>query len=168
MKRLLKWAGICVVLLLGVAIALGFTPFGRNFFDLIFMKRNIPFDQRKLEKIVQKVKETKLKPGDQIELRVTNMNDPGSLRARVPSDNDRGRGAGNVWAEREPGGALVVVIETQDNGHAGTYGYVYAEVEPHETADRLWSLGGQTYMSCTQPSWKVADKWWQVRSCYLD
>src|SRR5262244_3888982 len=32
--------------------------------------------------------------------------------------------------------------------------YAYSEVEPHETADKMWSLGEQTYMSCTQPSWK--------------
>jgi len=167
-KRMKNPGTIVGVTFLSLMIAFAFTPFARAFRGLISGQRNPSFDKQRLEKIVEKVKEKKLKPGAQVELRVENLSDPGSLRARRTSDNDRGRGAGNVWASKEPGGELVVIIETQDNGHAGTYGYAYSEAAPHQTPEKLWSVGTQTYMSCTEPSWRVAEHWWQVTSCYMD
>jgi hypothetical protein len=93
-------------------------------------------------------------------LHASDVTDTATLRkvGTAPVVIERGKGAGWIWATRtnDPG-SLVVWIETVDLGHAGEYGYVFANDRkmPSWDADRFgerWEVTGP-----------VGDGWWEIR-----
>jgi|GEM_PF-3051446 len=171
MKLPYRWLFVgCGVAVAGVLTAFALSPFGRGIIYFLFAKRNVPFDQPRLEAVVEEVKARGIKPGEELLFRLDNPKDAKSLRPRARDERiPRGRGAGNVWAAREPDGPLIVIIETSDWGHAGEYGYAYSEVRPHKTSDGRFALGDlEDNLICTDPHADVAKNWWDVENCYMN
>ena len=171
MRRSSRWLLIgCGVIVVGIPIAFALSPIGRGILYFLFAKRNVPFDRPRLQAVVEEVKARGIKPGDELLFRLDNPKDPKSLRSRARDEHvPRGRGAGNVWAAREPGGSLIVLIETSDWGHAGEYGYAYSEVRPHKTSDGRFVVGElEENIICTDPGAEVANDWWEVANCDMD
>lgn len=160
----------CGVVVVGISIAFALSPDGRGVIHFLFTKRNVPFDKPRLQAVVEEVRARGVKPGDELLFRLDNPENPKSLRPRARNEYfPRGRGVGNVWATREPGGRLIVIIETSDWGHAGEYGYAYAEVRPHKTSDGAFEIPElEENMICTDPGAEVANHWWEVANCDMD
>ncbi len=157
-------AGVVVVLTLLAAAA---TPFGRGVLHFLFMNRHPAYHAEAMNAILELVKVQGVQPGKRLELRVETVAEPRSLRARRPEENLRGREVGNVWASREATGELTVIVETLDMGHAGRGGFAYSEKPPQKEGN-LYFVGDSEYLNCTEPLKQVADRWWEVWSCYMD
>jgi hypothetical protein len=147
-------------------------PFGQLLIyavQLQLERHNVPFDQHRLEAMVDAVKAWGIKPGEDFELRFDRMNDPRSLRflPRWPVENiRRGKEGGDVWVSRDPNGKLTVIIETKDLGHAGQFGYAYSEIPPQKAGkDESLEFGENSNLRCTNAGWKVAANWWEVVNC---
>jgi hypothetical protein len=50
-----------------------------------------------------------------------------ALAVCVSCSAARGRGVGTVWVDKDEQGHLLIAIETIDRGHAGEWGYLYAD-----------------------------------------
>ncbi len=123
------------------------------------------FQRARYEAVVERARALGLAPGETRELRLDDPADPRTLRPRRPGDpSERGRGAGNVWAMRTRAGALRVVIETRDLGHAGEYGFAYSD-DPlvPRPAEGGWStLEVPGHLEFVLPSMRIDASWWEV------
>ena len=66
-----------------------------------------------------------------------------------------------VWASRSKDGLIMVSILTQDNGHAGSHGYLYAEAPPQKVGNdpyHPWDVPGRL----NDVEDKVSENWWRV------
>ncbi|HEY1549560.1 MAG TPA: hypothetical protein VGG28_17150 [Kofleriaceae bacterium] len=86
------------------------------------------FDRTRLDAIVARVRPLVSDREHAHHFRVDSALDPASLVA-LPDDEviGRGDGRGRVRAARDRAGKLVVSIETRDEGHAGEWGFMFAE-----------------------------------------
>lgn len=78
-----------------------------------------PFDQRKMEAIVERARLMHVPPSEEKGFQVRDLADPNSLYRN---------GHVLVWASKA--GKLTVLIETNDMDHAGSYGFAYSEKSP--------------------------------------
>ena len=90
--------------------------------------RSLVDDHARYEPVVAKIRSLGLKASER---RQYHLDDPGnaatlSLDAQT-SQPPRGRGAGTVWVEKDEQGHLLIAVETVDRGHAGEWGYLYAD-----------------------------------------
>ncbi len=135
----------------------------------MFHPANIPFDGAAMNAVVEQVQRMELPPGKSVQLRLQSLGDPRSLRPQREGDMVRGKEVGNVLANRAQTGELTLVVVTVDRGHAGRLGYAYSEKPPVKQPDGpLYEVDESEYLNCTVPTKQVADRWWEVWSCYLD
>jgi hypothetical protein len=134
----------------------------------LFHKPNIPFDSSTMNAVVDQVKKLGPQPGKTLALRLESLDEPKSLRARRDAENDRGMETGNVWASRAETGELTVIVLTLDEGHAGRHGYAYSEKPPRREPSGIYEIDEYEYLNCTDPTKQVADRWWEVWSCWMD
>ncbi|MCE9519029.1 MAG: hypothetical protein K8R87_05635 [Verrucomicrobia bacterium] len=125
-----------------------------------------PFDRKLLEALVEQVRVQQIAPGETKEFRLVDMKDAKSLRSVGRGQTfPRGENMGRVWAERAADRTLKVVIETQDLGHAGEYGFAYSDsaLQPISAAGQAWmTLDVPGKLVFVQPQMKIDDHWWQV------
>lgn len=161
-KKLLP--AIAALVLLGLACALWLAR--TSIMAALFLPQNPgSFDRSWAEAVVQQVRGLGIAPGETKELRLDDLAAPKSLRPRRADEGRRrGQGAGNVWAERTPAGALKVVIETRDLGHAGEYGFAYSEAKlVPQALDGDWqSLDLPGHLTIVLPRMRIDDRWWEV------
>ncbi len=160
-KRLLKVACVLLVLLAGGWAFLAVTPFG------IVLKQNPGrFSRGHFEAVVAQVRSMSLPVGEEVKLRLDDPSDPASLRLAKQGGMPFHYGEGNVWAELGAGGALKVVIETRDLGHAGHYGFAYSDdlVSPYPLGgDGDWlRIDVPGHINITLPSMRIDRHWWEV------
>jgi hypothetical protein len=123
------------------------------------------FDRRRFEAVVAEVRRRPIPAGEQVALRLADPTVPGSARLiEAEAALARGGGAGRVWAERTKDGHLKVVIETQDAGHAGEYGFAFSEVPLKRVPlDANWSTvdvpGRLTIVGADA---QIDEHWWAV------
>ena len=162
MKKLIAFAVVATALLAAAAyVFLTHTTVGW----LILNQNPGPFDRTRFEAVVKEVRLLGLKPGERRRLRLDDLGDPKSLRALNQDEViERGRGAGNVWAESTSGGRLKVVIETRDLGHAGEYGFAYSDVPlaPQPFGDNWFCLDLPGHLNLVLPNMRIDDNWWEV------
>lgn len=78
--------------------------------------------------VLAKIRSLQLAPGERRRFRLTDLADPATLREDTSEYGPLiGQGAGTVWAERDAAGCLFVAVEIVDHGHAGEFGYLYAD-----------------------------------------
>ncbi|NNC90039.1 MAG: hypothetical protein HKN82_16400 [Akkermansiaceae bacterium] len=152
----------CVILLLalGVGAVLIFTPFG-----LALRQNPGRFDRGKLEEVVARVRSMAPAAGEESRFRLDDPSDPASLRRIEPDETfARGQNAGNVWATVTPDGALKVVIQTRDLGHAGEYGFAYSDAalssKPFGSDWFILDVPGR--LNLVLPKMQIDDHWWKV------
>jgi hypothetical protein len=142
MKRWLLPIALCVVALGFVGAFLTDRMAVLNLY-LAFNQNPGWFHRARYEAIVDEVRKQPMTPGADYDFRVDSLSQPSTLHLTRPNEiTGRGQGVGNVSAMLTPAGKLRVVIETQDLGHAGEYGFAYFEdeitqVSYTDTADRL-------------------------------
>lgn len=153
---------LLATLLMGFAL-FRYTPLG---FILIPFDQNPGFFYRPhFNAIVNQVNASGIKPGERREFYLNNLSDPKSLRPRKEDEYfDRGKGTGQVWAERMKNGTLKVVIETKDLGHAGEYGFAYSEVplklEPQGAG--WFTVPVPCHLCWVKPNMQINAHWWRV------
>jgi hypothetical protein len=161
MRKAVLVVGVVLLVLAAGLLLLRASPIS----SLVLQQSPGPFDRPRWEAVVRRVDALGLMPGETRELRLDNLDEPMSLRPLRPGEGqERGRGAGNVWAQKTPDGKLKVVIETRDLGHAGEYGFAYSEVPLSPTAfggDWL-SLDVPGRLQLALPSMQIDDRWWEV------
>ena len=86
------------------------------------------FDHDRFDRIVDAVRARVAIPGEHYRFQLNDALDASSLAA-VPPDKlmGRGDGRGRVRAIVTARGELAVSIETEDNGHAGEYGFMFVD-----------------------------------------
>ncbi len=152
--------GLCLLTLgLGVGVLIRFSP-------LYITLRQNPgwFHQAHYEAVVAQVRSMQLEAGIETALRLDDPSDPKSLRKVKPDESfSRGAGEGNVWAILQDG-KLRVVIETQDLGHAGEYGFAYSDevLSPQPFGEQWHTLDVPGKINIVQPDMKIDDHWWKV------
>jgi hypothetical protein len=163
----LIWGAGCsaAVVALGLVVyfALTFTPLG--WILLPFQQNPGTFHRHRYEAVVEKVRTMNLSPGQVTALRLDDISSPQSLRLLKPEESfERGQGAGCVWAEVSADGKLKVVIETNDMGHAGEYGFAYSDVPlvPRSSPPDWFELDVPSHLTYVQPDMKIDDHWWKV------
>jgi hypothetical protein len=129
--------------------------------------RTGPFSLNTMEAVVAKVRKRALKPGEEKEFRLSSLSAPSSLRPLKPGDmENRGEGAGHVWARMSSEGKLTVVIETRDLGHAGEYGFAYSDVpltpKPFGDGSNWLTLDVPGRLNLGLPDMKINERWWEV------
>jgi len=127
------------------------------------------FDRPRFEAIVAQVRQAGLKPESQQEFFLDDFADPKSLR---PLSDDEvaklssGKGAGHVWAQVSPQGALKVVIETRDSGHAGEYGFAWSDTAlspaPMDGEGNWFRIDVPGHLYIVVPRMKIDEHWWEV------
>jgi len=162
----MKWTRARKAVLIVVGAILGAGTLAISWTVISFMSALLPdggaFDRPRFEAVVAEVRRMPIPAGQQVRLRLADLQDPRSLR---PADDEplvRGGGAGLVWAERTGDGKLKVVIETRDAGHAGEYGFAYSEAPLKTTPlDANWSMvdvpGRLTILGS-----RIDEHWWSV------
>lgn len=158
-KRFLA-IGLVFLLLVFIAVVAVFrTPLG------IVLRQNPGyFDRVHLKAVVDQVRVMSIAPDREIQLRLDNPADPKSLRLVKPGETfPRGSGAGCVWAKVNDD-KLVVVIETNDLGHAGEYGFAYSDVPlpSRPFGDDWFTIEAPGPINLVQPDMKIDDHWWKV------
>lgn len=95
---------------------------------LVGCHRDGGFDRLRSEQVVELVRARVHDVGRIYRFRLDTNLDPGSLRELPPGPGpERGEGRGVVRAAMSASHALAVSIETRDDGHAGEYGFLYAD-----------------------------------------
>jgi hypothetical protein len=147
-----------------VALGLGLAVLAAGAILMAVLKQGslyVPAPQARYVPIVARIRSLYLAAGERRRFRLVDPADPATLR----EDTSRygpmiGQGAGTVWAERDAAGRLLVAIETVDHGHAGEFGYLYAE------AGALGSEGRDSSVDGPGPEWTLdrywGDGWWSV------
>jgi hypothetical protein len=153
---------ICIMLCMAALayVAAVYTPLG-----IVLRQNPGGFDRARLEAVVEMVRTLDLKPGEVRALRLDDPADPSSLRTSPPGEQfARGRGAGNVWAEKTAAGGLKVVVETRDLGHAGEYGFAYTDAPLALTplAEGWSTVDVPGHMNIVRPSMQIDEHWWEV------
>lgn len=123
------------------------------------------FDRRRFEAVVAEVRRRPIRAGEQVALRLADPTVPSSTRLIEAGEGVvRGGGAGRVWAERTKDGHLKVVIETQDAGHAGEYGFAFSEVPLKAVPlDASWStIDVPGRLTVVGANAKIDEHWWAV------
>jgi len=114
------------------------------------------------ESVVKEVRKIDLTPGVDHVLRVEKPWQYNTLRPAPGEFADRGEGVGMVWASTTPGGALTVVLQISDLGHAGVDGYAFSDEPIDITVDAdgyQWAeLPGYIELVRVQ----VDESWWAV------
>jgi len=136
---------------------------------IVFKQNPGRFDRPRFEAIIAEVRQADLKPETEQQFFLDDLLDPKSLR-RVSYEEiskiTSGRVAGRVWAQVSPEGALQVVIETRDNGHAGQWGFAYSDRSPKVTPrgedDRWFYLAVPSHLNEVRTSWQIDNHWWKV------
>jgi hypothetical protein len=116
-------------------------------------------DHARYEAIVTRIRSLGLKPGERRQYRLDDPGNASTLRLDAESPPPpRGHGAGTIWVETDEHGHLLIAIETIDSGHAGEWGYLYADRsvkmrrgQTTEGPGREWTL------ECD-----LGDGWWSV------
>jgi hypothetical protein len=119
------------------------------------------FDRSRFEAIVEEARSRSIAPGETVALRVH----PGSSHlVETDSTLTRGAGRGRVWASRTKEGHLKVVIETNDLGHAGQYGFAYSDVAlAPEPMDTNWStIDVPSQLRIVDADGRIDEHWWRV------
>ncbi len=111
--------------------------------------------------IVERIRGLHLAAGQRRRFRLANPADPATLR----EDTSRygpgiGKGAGTVWVETDAAGKLLVAIETDDQGHAGEFGYLFADAGALGPDQRDSSVEGPGLEWTLDRSW--GGGWWSV------
>lgn len=151
---------LCVLTLgLGIGVLIRFSP-------LYITLRQNPgwFHQAHYEAVVAQVRSMHLEAGIETALRLDDPADPKSLRKVKPDESfRRGAGVGNVWAISK-NGKLKVVIETQDLGHAGEYGFAYSDevLSLQPFGEHWYTLDVPGKINIVQLDMKIDDHWWKV------
>src|SRR5262249_44152708 len=74
---------------------------------LVFVQSPGPFHRSAYEAVVDRARAMGLSPGETRALRLDDLHDPATLRLRRPGEGEeRGQGAGNVWAQRAADGTF--------------------------------------------------------------
>jgi hypothetical protein len=111
--------------------------------------------------VVAKIRSLHLAPGERRRFRLTDPADPATLREDAAGYGPPiGRGAGTIWAENDASGRLFVAIETVDHGHAGEYGYLYADAGALGPERRGSSVEGPGREWTLERCWSGG--WWTV------
>jgi hypothetical protein len=131
----------------------------------LFFPLGAGFDRARFEAIVAEVRRYDIAPGKELELRLDDISNPRSLRLRRDDEQIlRGEGVGHVWAARTEGGRLKVVIEIQDGGHAGEYGFACSD-EPltPRRLDENWStIAVPGPLNIVGSNARIDAHWWSV------
>ncbi len=150
MKRVLRWSlivalGTGFLLLMAGLIFFVWGP-GSMMLDVWRRQNPGPFDQKKMEAIVERARLMHVPPGEEKDFQVPDLADPKSLYRN---------GRVQVWVSKE--GKLTVLIETNDMDHAGSYGFAYSEESP----PNLNEFDGWL------PEGQINAHWWKVAN-HLD
>lgn len=109
------------------------------------------YEISKLELIVDLVKKTNTNTNEVKYYRVDDLLNPKSISPLENKWIGRGESSGLVVVERTNQGLKVIII-TEDQGHAGIYGYLYSESDkPVSIEQTIYRVGK-----------KVKSKWWKV------
>lgn len=85
-------------------------------------------DHTRYEPVIAKIRSLGLKAGERRQFRLADPGKAATLSLTPQSsESPRGQGAGTVWVEKDEQGHLLIAVETVDRGHAGEWGYLYAE-----------------------------------------
>lgn len=129
-----------------------------------------PFDRVRLTSVVDHVRKMGIKPGEQRKFVLNAALDPTSLTQVGPERSfQSGQGVGRVWAVTSHTGALTVVIETRDLGHAGEYGFAYldAPLAPEPFGESWLRLDVPGPLNQVALKMKLDAHWWRVEN-HLD
>lgn len=127
------------------------------------------FDRPLFEAIVAQVREAGLKPGVETQFFLDDLSNPKSLR--LLSDGEAmklysRKGAGHVWAQVSPQGGLKVVVETNNMGHAGAYGFAYSDSAlspaPMDGEGNWFRVDVPGPLYIVVPKMKIDEHWWEV------
>lgn len=161
-KRML---GAAVVLAAAVYLLVEYTPVGLLLLPL--QQNPGPFDRARMSAVVERVRKAGIKPGEHREFVLNGWLDPTSLKAiRSEGSAPIGRGAGRAWAEVAASGALTVVIETRDLGHAGEYGFAYSDepLTPQPISENWYRLDVPGPVNQVTQRMKIDAHWWSVEN----
>jgi len=127
------------------------------------------FDRPLFEAIVAQVRQADLKPDIEQQFFLDDLSNAKSLRPLSDGEAMKllsGKGAGHVWARVSPHGALKVVIETRDMGHAGEYGFAYSDTAlapaPMEGDGNWFRVDVPGHLYIVVPKMKIDEHWWEV------
>ena len=164
MEKVARVAAVLVVAGAFVYVLLTHTMLGLLLLPLSQNAGN--FDRERLSAVVDRVRKSGIKPGGHREFLLSSSMDAASLRAANTRDHVIGEGVGRVWAEVASSGALMVVIETRDLGHAGEYGFAYSDAEPKPVAngEGFWKLDVPGPLNQVNPKSKIDAHWWAVEN----
>lgn len=118
------------------------------------------FDKHaRYEPVVPKIRSLGLKPGERREYRLGDPGNAATLRLDAESPPpERGQGAGTIWVEKDEQGHLRIAVETVDKGHAGEWGYLYADRGvPMKRGESTEGPGREWTLDCD-----LGDGWWSV------
>lgn len=163
LRKILIAVGLLGLALMGLIFLVLFRT---GLLSMIFDQNPGPFDRPRLEAIVEQVRQARLKPDTEQQFFLNDLSNPKSIRvlSKDQAFPDTGKGAGLVWAQASPEGALTVVIVTRDLGHAGVYGFAYSDAPLTLTQ----SQSGRFYLHVPGPlhecerSWQLDEHWWKV------
>ena len=166
LRKILTAVGLLGLGLLAVIL---FALFRTGLLSLLFQQNPGRFDRPRFEAIVAQVRQASLKPDTEQQFYLDDLSDPKSLRPLSDEEAQKlliGKNAGHVWGQISTQGALKVVIQTRDLGHAGEYGFAYSDTaltpQPME-GDDVWfrlDLPGRLYI--VKPRMKIDTHWWKV------
>jgi hypothetical protein len=117
------------------------------------------------EAVVAQVRSVSPTVGEDVQFRLDDPSEPASLRIRKPNETFvRGQGVGNVWGRVTPNGALKVVIETRDLGHAGEFGFAYSDapLSAKPFGGDWFFLDVPGRINLVLPKMRIDDNWWEV------
>jgi hypothetical protein len=153
------WASL-IKALCGVIVVVGgcfIFLFGGLFAELWMRSGPGPFERKNMEAIVEQVRLTQMKPGEEKDFKLDHLSDPKSLHPfRAPC---YGNDVGHVWARMSSEGWLTVVIETNDMGHAGSFGFAYSDLPLADSHGRHLNVPGML----NEPRKKIDEHWWEVQ-----
>lgn len=159
---------LCLLLLASTAFA-GMAALGYVALLALSSQSPGPFYRARFEEVVAEARRLPIPPDDVVELRLDRLSDPRSLRpVRDDEVFGAGEGAGRVWAQRTVDGHMKVVIETQDSGHAGHYGFAFSDVplkpEPRDDPSNWSRIDVPGHLCIVMPDGKIDEHWWSVLS----
>lgn len=157
--------------LLGLAllVLVVFSLWRIGLLPILFKQNPGPFDRPRFEAIVEQVRQAGLKPDTEQQFVLNELSDPKSLHRLSDEEISKiyiGKGAGRVWARVSPQGALKVVIETRDFGHAGEYGFAFSDTSltplPMESDGHWFRIDVPGNLYIVVPKMKIDEHWWKV------
>jgi hypothetical protein len=125
------------------------------------------FDRGTMQAIVEEVRRRGIARGEARRFHLRDLGEPATMSELAPdAEIRRGRGRGRIDARVTSAGALQVVIETADHGHAGEYGFAYSDA-PLESTPMGGEGGWHTlhvpgHLFLTRPGNRIDPHWWSV------